>query len=125
MSGTDMLHTLLVVDDDPALRSLVCQVLREAGYNVLSAGDGPEALAACRRFWHPIALLLTDIEMPGMSGFNLADNVLKIRPTVKILFMSGNGSARAGHSEQFGAAILAKPFDPAKLVSNVKAALEK
>ena len=124
MSETSMLPTLLVVDDDPAVRSFVCETLREAGYNVLSAGDGAEALDACRRFWHPIALLLTDVEMPGMSGFNLAEKALEMRPAMKVLFMSGNGAARAGRSETFGAAILAKPFDVSSLVRNIKQILE-
>lgn len=81
--------TILVVEDEPALRSLAVRILRGSGYHVLSAGDGDEALGVLRASPHPVHLLLTDVVMPGMNGRELADRVLAEHPGIKVLFTSG------------------------------------
>lgn len=89
--------TVLLVDDDSSIQTILYQLLEEGGYNVLAAGNGMDALDICRQCKHPIDLLLTDVEMPGMSGFDLAEHALQLQPLMKVLFMSGdadNGTLR-------------------------------
>ena len=111
--------TVLLVDDDDSLRSLLHRILEEHGYHVLSAPSGPAAIGLCEQFWHSIALLLTDVEMPGMSGFEVAAHARRLQPGMKVLFVSGNGAAQRGRAEDFDADVLAKPFDPSVLIRNV------
>lgn len=101
--------TVLVVDDDDSLRTFLHRVLEEHGYHVLVAASGFAALHSFNQLLDPPILLLTDIEMPGMTGPELADHVLKLHPAMKVLFMSGNGAAHC----------LAKPFDKAVLLRAV------
>src|SRR5262245_11958343 len=81
--------TVLLVDDDKAVRGLVRRALREEGYQILEAGDGMEALESARMHTGPIDLLLTDVIMPGLNGFSLATQLVQIRPNVAVLYMSG------------------------------------
>ena len=81
--------TILLVEDEEAVRSLVREILVRAGYRVLVASDGIEALALSREFAEPIHLLLTDVIMPGMDGRELAERMKITRPDTRILFMSG------------------------------------
>jgi two-component system, cell cycle sensor histidine kinase and response regulator CckA len=81
--------TVLLVEDEEAVRGLVREILVRAGYRVLVAGDGIEALALSREFAEPIHLLLTDVIMPGMDGRELAERMKITRPDTRILFMSG------------------------------------
>ncbi|MEK7408444.1 MAG: response regulator [Acidobacteriota bacterium] len=82
-------------------------------------------LDICRQYRHPIDLLLTDVEMPGMSGFDSAGRALLLQPLMKILFMSGDADNSALHVEgsQGVRMFLAKPFDHAVLMSKIKLAL--
>lgn len=97
--GSDMAHlpqqagpaTLLLVEDEDAVRSLVCSMLQSAGYEVLEASDGHEALRMSRSHPDPIHLLISDVMMPGMSGKALAEILLRERPGMKVLYMSGYG----------------------------------
>lgn len=111
--------TVLLVDDDDSLRNLLHRILEDHGYHVLSAPSGPAAIGLCEQFWHSIALLLTDVEMPGMSGFELAAHALRFHPGMKVLFVSGNGAARHGRAESFDADVLAKPFETSVLIRNI------
>ncbi len=81
--------TILVVDDEPMVLGLVRNMLRREGYNVLEANDGNEALKLVSDPERQINLLLTDIVMPAMNGYQLADRVKIQRSDIKILFMSG------------------------------------
>jgi PAS domain S-box-containing protein len=82
-------ETILIAEDEEAVRGLVCEILRRLGYRVLVAGDGVEALALSQRFPDRIHLLLTDVIMPGMDGRELAERMLAVRPDTRTLFMSG------------------------------------
>jgi two-component system cell cycle sensor histidine kinase/response regulator CckA len=82
-------ETILIVEDEDAVRGLVHEILTRLGYRVLAAADGKAALAISDRFPEPIHLLLTDVIMPGMDGRELADHMAARRPDTKTLFMSG------------------------------------
>jgi CheY-like chemotaxis protein len=85
MSGA----TIVVVDDDESVRRLVQRILRREGYDVLSAANGAEALVVCEQ--NPnIAALITDVDMPGMNGRELAQRVLALYPNIRIIYMSGH-----------------------------------
>src|SRR5207237_5065955 len=82
-------ETILLVEDEEAVRGLVREILSRLGYRVLVAGNGIEALALSQRFPETIHLLLTDVIMPGMDGCELAERMMVARPDTRILFMSG------------------------------------
>ena len=82
-------QTILLVEDEEAVRDLVREILSRLGYRVLVASHGIEALAVSDRFAEPIHLLLTDVIMPGMDGRELAERMMVARPDTRILFMSG------------------------------------
>ena len=81
--------TVLVVDDDAQIRTLVRRTLTRDGFTVLEAASAEEAMAACKRHKSPIHLILTDMVLPKMSGFELAEHLKSIQPDTKMLFMSG------------------------------------
>jgi len=82
-------ETILLVEDEDVVRGLTRNILMQAGYNVLDAKSGEEAIRLCRAHAGPIDLLLTDVVMPEISGKEVADRLLKLRPTLRTLFMSG------------------------------------
>jgi DNA-binding NtrC family response regulator len=81
--------TVLVVDDDAQIRTPVRRTLTQDGFTVLEAASAEEALAICKRHKTPIHLILTDMVLPKMSGFELAEYLKSVHPEVKVLFMSG------------------------------------
>ncbi len=82
-------ETVLVVEDEASVRSLVCRILRDRGYSVLEASEGMEALRIVREHTGEIHLLVSDIIMPGMNGSKLAARIEEVRPGIKALFISG------------------------------------
>jgi len=119
-------ETVLVIEDEPAVRSLVRGVLQSRGYTVLQAGRGEEALAVSEQHQGPIHLLLTDVIMPGMSGRELAKRLGSKRPEMKVVYMSGytdDAIVRHGLLEQ-GTAFIQKPFTPSSLARKVREVLE-
>jgi two-component system, cell cycle sensor histidine kinase and response regulator CckA len=82
-------ETILVVEDEPAVRRASTEFLALQGYNVLEAKDGVDALAVTKRHAAPIHLVLTDVVMPNMSGGELAEQIRRLRPGIKLLFVSG------------------------------------
>jgi CheY-like chemotaxis protein len=119
-------ETVLVVDDEAAVRSVVWEILQPTGYLVLEAGSGEEALRICAGQEGPVHLLLTDVEMPGMSGPQLARRLARMRPEMKMLYMSGYSDEtliRHGVVKQ-GTAFLQKPFTPDALVHKVREVLD-
>jgi PAS domain S-box-containing protein len=122
-SGTE---TILVVEDDESLRHLVVDVLQRYGYTVLSAKDGPEALALYTNAEAPIHLLLTDVIIPGMNGKELAERLAEIQPNLQTLFMSGytdNAIVHHGILDK-GIAFLQKPFTPEVLARKIREVLD-
>ena len=82
-------QTILLAEDDENLRLGFALMLRKKGYNVLVAATGEEALEICKKHSEAIHLLLTDVVMPGISGFEMAQQAMKIRSDFQVLYMSG------------------------------------
>lgn len=81
--------TVMVVDDDVQIRTLVRRTLAQDGFTVLEAASAEEALAICKRHKNPVHLIVTDMVLPKMSGFELAERLKTLHPGIKMLFMSG------------------------------------
>lgn len=117
--------TVLVVDDEPMVRAIAVRVLRKEGYRVLEAKNGAEALLVQNECEGAIDLLLTDAMMPLMGGKELADRLRKVRPAIKVLFMSGYTQdviVQEGIIEP-NVALLTKPFTAISLSRRVSEAL--
>ncbi|MCB8820292.1 hybrid sensor histidine kinase/response regulator [Microvirga rosea] len=118
--------TLLVVEDEPVVRTLVVEMLQDMGYRVLSAGDGAEGL----RILHAgetIDLLLTDVGLPGLNGRQLADAALQSRPRLKVLFMTGyveNNLLKSGFLGP-GMEVISKPIAFDSLVEKIEAMIHQ
>ena len=117
--------TILVVEDEDAVRYLACRVLRGNGYRVLEAGDPASALRILRDEPEPIDLLLTDVVMPGMSGPALAERLVARRPGLKVLYISGYAEEAIERQGALpaGGALLEKPFTAQQLADSVRQAL--
>jgi two-component system cell cycle sensor histidine kinase/response regulator CckA len=119
-------ETILLVEDDAQLRTMARAILIRQGYQVLDAADGAEALILSARFSGEIALLLTDVVMPRMSGRDLATELEQSRPNMRVLFMSGytdNAIVRNGVLER-GLFFLQKPITPNILARKVRHVLD-
>jgi two-component system, cell cycle sensor histidine kinase and response regulator CckA len=119
---------ILVVDDEPTLVALVRTMLWRAGYEVLEASDAAEALTLAAQPGAPVQLLLTDVVMPGMNGYELAEALTAAHPQVKVLFMSGYTDRALFEStgRSLGdAPLLRKPFTQFKLTNKVAEMLEE
>lgn len=114
-------YTVLVVDDEEAVRRLACRMLTWSGYQALEAGHAREALTTIEGYSGPIHLILTDIKMPGMSGRDLGRIVEERWPSKRILYMSGFASeVFQGGLLESGAPFLAKPFTQEDLAVKVR-----
>jgi CheY-like chemotaxis protein len=120
-------ETVLLVEDDGAVRDLVAQVLRRRGYRVLEALDGGEAELRATSHPGPLHLLVTDIVMPGMDGLDLARRLLEARPGLRVLLISGYGSERVDATglDPGSVAFLQKPFSPGTLARRVREVLDR
>lgn len=119
-------NVILVVDDDDQVRRLLCNVLADENFQVLHASDGLQALAAAESAHHDVDLLITDIMMPNVDGFELADRLASQNPKLKVLYVSGYCAhetigARLGARQ---ANFLPKPFMIATLLSQVQRLLK-
>jgi signal transduction histidine kinase len=119
-------ETILLVEDEEAVRDLALEILRGQGYTVLSARHGAEAMLICEQHDGTIDLLLTDVVMPGMSGIGLAERLAARRPRVRILFTSGYAGDRLGQRRFTGdpSELLQKPFTPEALLQRVRRILD-
>lgn len=117
-------ETILVAEDEAAIRLLVHDVLESRGYVVLEANGADEALGVAERHAGTIHLLLTDVIMPGKGGVELAEALRALRPGLRVVFMSGY-SDRPVPAEALGVAFLHKPFDPNVLAHQVRATLDQ
>ena len=118
---------VLVVDDDPLTVQLISTTLERAGYRAQAATTGTEALAAVSQGTEPFRLVLVDVVMPGMTGFDLAERLLDRDPRLKVLFMSGciPASFVPGNFRGWDFELLAKPFRPEVLLQTVRSVLER
>lgn len=114
---------MLLVDDEVVVRNLVQYILLRAGFDVLMAADASEALELFRRCKGEIDLLLTDVNMPGMSGPELACAVARERPEARILLMTGRSFAEEIPA-RFRSDILHKPFTPRLLLQRIASVLK-
>ena len=118
-------ETLLLVEDEDAVRTLVRNVLREKGYRILEASRGEEALELARQYGRPIDLLVTDVVMPHMNGRELARRLTNLLPQIKVLYISGYADSAVWHQAGLdsGGAFLQKPFSPEALARKVREVL--
>lgn len=115
-------ETILLVEDAATVRQLLREVLRSAGYSILEASDGVEALEQMTGYDGPIHLVITDVVMPRMNGRQLMDQVRHVRPQTLFLFMSGYMSDKVGR-QGLDAPFIQKPFLPSDLLRAVRRVL--
>jgi two-component system cell cycle sensor histidine kinase/response regulator CckA len=115
-------ETILLVEDEESVLELARRLLLLHGYRVLAARDGPAALQICREHDVPIHLLVTDVVMPVMGGWDLARQVVAMRPGIKVLFMSGYSEEAILHRGflEPDTAFLLKPFSTSSLTDRVR-----
>ena len=115
-------ETILLVEDEPAVRQLFAQALVRAGYRVHEARNGQEALKVFDQHGDSVDLLLTDMRMPFMGGAELASQLRTRRGTLKLLCISGYAG---GHELEFSGDFLAKPFSRDQLLAKVREILDR
>jgi two-component system cell cycle sensor histidine kinase/response regulator CckA len=117
-------ETVLIVEDEDALRKVAVGILKRRGYRVLEGRNADEALRLCTLHDGPIELLLTDVVMPQMNGKQLAERAVALRPGIRVLYMSGYTDGILVNELSAGAAFLQKPFTPSALASKVRETLD-
>lgn len=118
-------ETVLVVEDEEVVRTVVARMLRAAGYHVLTASNGGEGLLICEEHQEEIHLLITDVVMPRMSGSQLAERLQRLRPGLPVLYMSGYTDNSIVHHGvlDLGPSFIGKPFSGLDLRKKVQQAL--
>ena len=116
-------ETILLVEDEDALRSLTRDLLTSSGYTLLEAGSPEKALQTASQYAGPIHLLLTDVIMPGMNGRALAQKLVTIRPEMKVVYMSGYAGFRQPQLLDAESGLLSKPFKREILLRKLRDAL--
>lgn len=119
-------ETILLVDDEEALRTVVADLLSQLGYQMLSAGSGEQALRVADEYAGKIDLLLTDVAMDGLPGPELAETLLKTRPGMKVIFISGfaDGSFAWEGILRLGMVLMQKPFSIKVLSAKLREVLQ-
>jgi CheY-like chemotaxis protein len=118
-------ETLLLVEDQDEVREFAARVLQGRGYRVLLAAGGEAALALAGEFREPIHLLVTDVVLPGMSGYQIAGRLRESRPGIKVLYASGYPEAVIQQHRGLDVAVevMRKPFAPDELAAKVREVL--
>ena len=119
-------ETILIVDDEEALREVTRRILARNGYTVLTASSGAQAIELAASHVGPIDLVLTDVIMPAMQGPTVAKEVKKLRPDIRVLFMSGHAQPVLEAEAVLGTELqlVEKPFDEVKLLLSVRRVLD-
>ena len=112
--------TILVVDDDPVVRRTIARFLLAEDFTVVEAVDGVDALEHCAR--QPVAVVVTDVRMPQMGGFELGRRIAAAWPRVQLLFVTAYPDEDAG---EFASRILNKPFNPDEFVAIVRSLADR
>jgi hypothetical protein len=120
-------ETILLVEDEPAVRELTRMVLAESGYTVISAANPEDAVRIAGNHGSEIHLLLTDVVMPGMSGHDLAKHLTAKHPYLRVLYMSGYAYDVFAQKDALeeGLPFLQKPFTPKLLAQRVRETLDR
>jgi PAS domain S-box-containing protein len=118
-------ETILIVEDEEAVRALMCTALEQQGYRVLIAADGVEALKLIASHSGALELLVTDLLMPGMNGAELGRKVKKRLPGIEVLYVSGYAEELRQSGEIDESSFLQKPFAPQSLLRKVRDMLDR
>jgi two-component system, cell cycle sensor histidine kinase and response regulator CckA len=117
---TQELKTVLVAEDEEAVRELTCEFLKSAGYEVLQAGNGAEALALAETSKHYVHALVTDLVMPRMRGPELAQRLKALQPQIRVIYVSGYLDYQRSENEFLEDALfIQKPFTQSSLVARM------
>ncbi len=118
-------ETILLVEDDESVREFTADALREHGYHIISASDGPEAIRQLQQSGRTIDLLLTDMVMPRMNGKELADQIIRIQPGIRVLFASGYTDVQLFDADSIrkGIQFIQKPFSISSLLEKIRTIL--
>jgi CheY-like chemotaxis protein len=112
--------TILLVEDEHEVRTLVSDVLKSRGYRVITTSGPVEALRVSREIPDDIDLLVTDVVMPDMSGLALAERLLSDRPDMKVLYMTGySNEVVLAHGTPMPGSLIEKPFTPRQITARV------
>ena len=115
--------TVLVVDDDEGVRNITAMILKQEGHDILQASNGLEALMIYSSYRQKIDLVLTDVDMPQMSGIELTGRIRARDPSKRILLMTGRAYDDLRYSED--CPMLVKPFLPDQLITAVDSVLKR
>jgi two-component system cell cycle sensor histidine kinase/response regulator CckA len=120
-------ETILLVEDDAAVRTVAASILKRAGYGIIATENGVEALRVCQDTNSRFDLVLSDMVMPGLGGRALASHVSRIRPSTPVVLMSGYTRDAMMHSAELneGTLFVEKPFTPEALTRKVREALDR
>jgi two-component system, cell cycle sensor histidine kinase and response regulator CckA len=120
-------QVILLVEDEPLVRKVTCEVLQSAGYRVLKAKNSAEAVRTFLQHGEEVNLLLTDVIMPGRNGHELARELRAICPSLKIVFTSGfpENTVTSHGLHEAGLFYLPKPYAVQSLIAKVRHALEE
>lgn len=120
-----LLEKILVVDDEPLVRTLLRRVLADQGFQMLEAASGEEALQIYSGLSNPPTVLLTDLKMPGMGGYSLARTIIEQQPGIRVIYMSGfcNEAEAVMRDLRPGDSFIEKPFSQTILLAKLRMAM--